>query len=347
MQITTVSDPITWNQALLRLPQPPVLQSGEWGAFKTRHGWEARGWLFADGACGPKAAALVLRRKLPRLPWNILYVPKGPVLDYADADLLNTVLGHLEHLARQQRALFIKIDPDIPIGSPIAQLLRQRGWHPSAEQIQFRNTMLVDLRPSEETLLKAMKAKWRYNIRLSKRKGVQVRLGSLDDLSLLYQMYRETSVRDGFVIRPPGYYHDAWGSFIEAGLAQPFVAEYKSQPLAMVIIFCFGERAWYMYGASRNQHRDKMPNHLLQWEAMRWVKSRGGQIYDMWGAPDELDESDSMWGVYRFKQGFGAEMARHIGAYDYPTSRLGHQAYTVLAPRLLSQLRRLYWRRAS
>jgi lipid II:glycine glycyltransferase (peptidoglycan interpeptide bridge formation enzyme) len=173
---------------------------------------------------------------------------------------------------------------------------------------------------------------------------VTVRPGTADDLPLLYDMYNETAVRDGFVIRPVAYYQDAWGSFIESGLAQPLIAEVDASAVAMVIVFRFGDRAWYMYGASRDQHREKMPNHLLQWEAMRWAKSVGCAVYDMWGAPDELDENDPIWGVYRFKQGFGAQMVRHIGAYDYPNSRLRYWTYTVAMPRLLSLMRRRFWR---
>jgi lipid II:glycine glycyltransferase (peptidoglycan interpeptide bridge formation enzyme) len=156
-------------------------------------------------------------------------------------------------------------------------------------------------------------------------------------------MYKETSQRNEFVIRPQEYYRDAWGSFIEAGLAQPLIAEVEDQAVAMIILFRFGKWAWYMYGASRTIHREDMPNHLLQWEAIQWAKAQGCTTYDMWGAPDELDESDPMWGVYRFKKGFGAELAQHIGAYDYPTSRLGYWLYSVAMPRLLALMRRRHW----
>jgi lipid II:glycine glycyltransferase (peptidoglycan interpeptide bridge formation enzyme) len=155
-------------------------------------------------------------------------------------------------------------------------------------------------------------------------------------------MYSETALRDGFVIRPVEYYRDAWNSFIARGLAHPLIAKVNGDAVAMVILFRFGDRAWYMYGASRNLHRDKMPNHLLQWQAIRWAKSVGCKVYDLWGAPDQLVESDPMWGVYRFKQGFGASLVKHIGAYDFPSSRLWYWIYMVVIPRLLSLMRRRY-----
>lgn len=346
MELVAVHDRTKWNRALLRLPRPHILQSWEWGAFKSRHGWSATHWLLTDANGTPRAAALVLQRRLWRLPWGLLYVPKGPLLDPTDLEAWDGILAHLERLGRRQRTIFVKLDPDVSVDQDaVTGLLSRRRWRPSTEQIQFRNTMTLDLTQDEDTLLAEMKSKWRYNIRLADRRGVTVRAGSVDDLPLLYDMYRETALRDGFVIRPFDYYRDAWGSFVESGLAHPLIAQVDGDPVAMLILFNFGATAWYMYGASRDRHRDKMPNHLLQWRALCWAKSIGCTVYDMWGAPDEPIESDPLWGVYRFKQGFGASLAQHIGAYDYPISRPWYWVYTVLMPRLLAMMRRRHWGR--
>lgn len=347
MEPVAVPDRATWTRALLNLPHPHVLQSWEWGAFKARYGWSPVRWLLRDATGAPRAAALVLHRRLSPLPIGLLYVPKGPLLAHNEEGAWVEMLAHLERLADSQRAVFVKIDPDVNADeAQVTDCLRQRNWRPSAEQIQFRSTMVLDLTEDKEALMAAMKSKWRYNIRLAGRKGVTVRSGGAEDLPLLYDMYRETALRDGFVIRPFEYYQDAWGSFIENGLAQPFIAEVDRDAVAMALPFRFGNRAWYMYGASRDRHREKMPNHLLQWRAMCWAKSVGCSVYDMWGAPDELDESDPLWGVYRFKRGFGANLVRHIGAYDYVNSPLLYWVYTMVMPRLLAVMRRRFWRRA-
>ncbi len=337
----------TWNAALAELPQRHFLQTWEWGAFKSRHGWRVERLLWREGE-RPRAMASVLTRRPGRWSGAVLYVPKGPALDYADHALLDEVLGRLEAEARRQGGLFIKIDPDVRLdgaeGAAVVESLRGRGWLESDEQIQFRNTMLLDLSDSLDDLMAGMKSKWRYNTRLAVRRGVTVRRGGLDDLPLLYEMYAETARRDEFVIRPEAYYRDVWTTFIEAGLAQPLIAEVEGEAVAMVILFRFADRAWYVHGASRSVHRDKMPNHWLQWEGIRWAKEQGCAVYDMWGAPDELDESDPMWGVYRFKRGFGGEFVRHIGAWDYPVSRLGYWLYTGLMPHVLATMRWWYRR---
>ena len=356
VNIREVTERAEWNTALASLPTRHVLQTWEWGQFKGRWGWSPRYLLFEEGGV-PRAAALILRREVPWLGLGILYVPKGPALDYSDAALVEAVLGELEAIARRERAIFVKIDPDVPhppapspeterhvSGEGVVALLAQRDWRFSLEQIQFRNTMLLDVTRPEEELLAAMKSKTRYNVRMASRKGVAVRVGGVEDIETLYAMYAETSRRDDFIIRPPGYYRDVWSSFSSAGLAQPLLAEVEGQAVAGLILFHFGDRAWYMYGMSRDAHRDKMPNHLLQWEAIRWAKSHGCTVYDMWGAPDELNESDPMWGVYRFKEGFGGRLAAHIGAYDFAASKLWYWAYTVAMPRVLDVMRRRHQR---
>ena len=333
MTLTTINDASQWNSALAALPGHHVLQTWEWGQFKRRWGWTPR-YLLSPAH---DAAALVLRRTISPLNLNLLYVPKGPALDYANAATVDRVLGDLIEVARRERAIFIKIDPDLPATDQL--ILRDRGWRFSAEQIQFRNTMLIDLTPAEDQLLAAMKPKTRYNVRLAEKKGVVIRSGTLADLDVLYAMYAETAQRDGFIIRPLDYYRDAWGSFIQSGLGQPLLAQVDGDVVAGLILFHFADRAWYMYGMSRNVHRDKMPNYLLQWAAMRWAKARGCTRYDLWGAPDELTEADSMWGVYKFKEGLGADFTPHVGAHDYVISPLGYWLYTRLMPRLLDVLR--------
>jgi peptidoglycan pentaglycine glycine transferase (the first glycine) len=357
-----------------------VLQTWEWSQVKSHYGWlpspmvwdEAKRFTNFNSktpALQPRAAALLLQRQVSiggfSARMRVLYIPKGPLLDWADADLRARCLNDLQALARRRGAIFIKIDPDVPLGQgipgqpgskndPIGQAvlsdLRKQGWHFSNEQIQFRNTVILDLSDPEETLLQRMKQKTRYNIRLAERKGVVVRTGTRADLGLLYKMYAETSLRDGFVIREEGYYQRVWNRFLcspdQTGdshvipLAEPLIAEVNGEPVAAAIIFRFAGKAWYLYGMSREIHREKMPNALLQWEAIRRAKMDGCKVYDLWGAPDVFDESDDLWGVYRFKEGLGGNVLRTIGAWDLPVRPMLYRLYSQTLPRLLEMMRR-------
>ncbi|MCB0033148.1 MAG: peptidoglycan bridge formation glycyltransferase FemA/FemB family protein [Anaerolineales bacterium] len=356
MELTTqtIDDAADWHQLLTTFPNAHPLQTWTWGAFKSRWGWSAQQLAFYNNEQELVAAALLLKRPIPRTPFSILYTPKGPVFDEHNRPLREALLAKLEAIARQSKAIFLKIDPDVvrgygdeevvpqPAGVELMQLLEKRGWCFSDDQIQFRNTVTMDITRPEEELLADMKSKTRYNIRLAGRKDVVVREGTPTDFDMIYAMYAETAARDGFIIRPRAYYLDGWQALYDADLAMPLIAEFEGTPLGAVVIVKFNQKAIYMYGASTDLERNRMPNYLLQWEAIRWAKAHGCSLYDFWGAPDEFEETDSMWGVWRFKKGFNGQVARHIGAWDYAARPWLYKLYTQAIPKYLALLKR--WR---
>jgi lipid II:glycine glycyltransferase (peptidoglycan interpeptide bridge formation enzyme) len=134
-----------------------------------------------------------------------------------------------------------------------------------------------------------------------------------------------TAERDGFGIHTQAYYQAAHQLFVPAGQGRLLLAEHEGRLLAALVVFALDETACYMYGASSNEGRKLMPTYLLQWEAMLWAKEKGCRFYDLWGVPDEDESvleseftrrSDGLWGVYRFKRGFGGQLVRTAGAWD-------------------------------
>ncbi len=384
-----------WNQLIASLANPHFLQTFEWGQVKARYGWTPfyavwtrQSSVISDQSSVPDgcvAACLILKRAIPirgfaaRL--SVLYAPKGPLLDWTNESLRKRVLDDLQSFAKKQGAIFLKMDPDVVLGTgipgadgsledaggaAIQSELARRGWVYSSDQIQFRNSVLIDLQPIEEEMLARMKQKTRYNVRLAEKKGVTVRVGTADDLPMLYKMYAETSVRDGFVIRDEGYYQTVWKLFMSKVESQkspdtpqspitnyqlpitfPLIAEVNGEPVAGLFLFLFAGRAYYVYGMSREIHREKMPTYLLQWDAMKRAKSAGCTVYDLWGAPETFGESDSMWGVYRFKEGLGGRVVRTLGAWDYAPNKFWYKMYSEILPRVLDVLRARGKRKAS
>jgi lipid II:glycine glycyltransferase (peptidoglycan interpeptide bridge formation enzyme) len=310
---------------------------------------------------------MILKRSIPvgRFAKNlcVLYIPKGPNLDWNNTTLRQRVLGDLQGFARRQGAIFVKLDPDVALGQGVpgapdaveftpGQAVRSdlmhTGWKFSQDQIQFRNTVMIDLAPGTDELLARMKQKTRYNLRLAQKKGVTVRVGTVDDLPMLFRMYAETSVRDGFLIREEGYYQTVWHTFGHATpdtssstnpFHEPLIAEVAGDPVGAVSMFYFAGQAIYLFGMSRDEHREKMPNYLLQWEAMQRAKALGNKTYNLWGAPDEFDQSDGLWGVFRFKEGLGGFVSRTLGAWDFTPNPLLYKMYTQMLPRLMDLMR--------
>jgi peptidoglycan pentaglycine glycine transferase (the first glycine) len=358
--------PQAWNELIASLPLAHLLQTWEWSQVKTKYGWQAMPFTWQTAGEKPVAAAMVLKRSFPiggfAKKMCVLYIPKGPLMDWADVALRCRVLDNLQAFAKRQAAIFIKIDPDVVLGTgvpgaeqaveftggqTIQSELEQKGWRFSHDQIQFRNTVLVDLTPSEEELLARMKQKTRYNIRLAQKKGVTVRAGTLDDLPLLYHMYAETSIRDNFLIREQGYYQTIWRNFMQVApsasslqpSSEPLIAEVGSEPVGAVSMFYFAGQAIYLFGMSRETHREKMPNHLLQWEAIRRARTLGCRTYNLWGAPDEFNQHDGLWGVFRFKEGLGGYVSRTLGAWDFTTNPLMYKLYTQTLPKIMDVMR--------
>lgn len=321
----TLLTALEWDAFLTGHPQAHLLQTSAWGSLKA-----AFGWRVARVRAGEGGAQLLFRpitRRLPGGP-SIAYLAKGPIgADWA------ALWPEIHAVCRRERALLLKVEPDAWEDSAGALAARLPGFTAEARAVQPARTLLISLEGDEDAWLARMKQKTRYNIRLAEKKGVSVRPTA--DLDVFYRLMQATGARDGFGVHSADYFRRAYDLFHPAGLAELLLAEYDGQPLAALMVFARGARAWYFYGASNDEERNRMPTYLLQWQAMRWAKARGCASYDLWGVPDAPEEtleasfsnrSDGLWGVYRFKRGFGGQLLRSAGAWDY--------AYLPLARRL-------------
>jgi peptidoglycan pentaglycine glycine transferase (the first glycine) len=312
-----------WDAFVSTHAQGHLLQSWQWGELKGRTGWSPLRLVLEQPETQQiLAAAQVLRRTAPHLPlWAgyLAYIPKGPVLDWSQPALCETFLTQLEHTLRRQGAIALRIEPAqeaTPENAHVHQRLLDWGAQP-VPPIQPLRTILLDLSPSEETLLAALKEKWRYNVRLAARKGVTVRTATTEaDVRTWYDLLRITSTRDRFGIHTLDYYLHIWQLLAPFNQVRLLLAEYQGQVLAGIFVGLFAQQVIYLYGASSNEQRHLMPNYLLQWEAIRYAKRYSARSYDFWGIPATDDDTEAMAGVYRFKSGWGGRVVSFLGAYQ-------------------------------
>jgi lipid II:glycine glycyltransferase (peptidoglycan interpeptide bridge formation enzyme) len=309
--------PNEWENFLAGFPEAHILQTRAWGDLKSAFGWKPRYLSIQAAGSGETVGAQILFRLLP-FHASIAYIAKGPV-GCRSLTACPQFWHEVDGLCEQERAIFLILEPDLWEGDDTSQaeLNALPGFEEGFQTIQPRRTLVVDLQGSEEQVLARMKQKTRYNIRLAQKKGILVHAS--EDIETFHRLIMLTGERDVFGVHSLEYYRRAYDLFSSGGDCILLQAELEGEPVAAMMAFRRGSRAWYFYGASGNQHRERMPTYLLQWEAMRWGRACGCTSYDLWGVPD-VDEAaleaeftsrtEGLWGVYRFKRGFGGELKR-------------------------------------
>ena len=343
------------------------LQTPFWCEFKSKHGWSYRRFKLEieykeneqdNDPQGNNYEVSVINRSFAGGRFSIAYIPLFPKLPF-DAEQINPNDQTIEFAAflhdiafavkpfLPKNTIAIRFDPDVAFdtaeerdvynkGIKIISFADKLGLKKNHVDIQPPDTTLVDLTGTEEEILAKMHQKWRYNIRLSEKKGVSVKkhLGNDVNLSekidIFYALTKETNARDGNSSHAKEYYLDLIklsAEQIAAGKDVPqiclYIAEHEGEPIASIMTLFSKDEAIYLYGASSNKKRNLMPNHLLQWTAMKDAKAYGSKYYDMYGMPpDGENENHPMHGLYMFKANFGGRIIHRIGSWDIVTSAL-------------------------
>ncbi len=323
MPIVSLSD---WNRFLTSSPNAHLLQTGEWGELKAAFGWKPVRVVHGE------AGAQILFRTLP-LGFTVGYLPKLAVSVQQSA-VSQGLWREIDLVCKQNRAVFLKLEPDLWQDTTNQLQISNYQFQISPHNIQPPRTIIVDIQGPEEEILARMKQKTRYNIRLAEKKGVTVR--AWDDIESFHKMMLVTGGRDGFGVHSREYYQRAYELLRPKQMGELLLAEYEGKSLAALFVARNGNRAYYLYGASTDDERNRMPTYLLQWEALKWSKAHGCEEYDLWGVPDEEEavletnfetRHDGLWGVYRFKRGFGGELKRAVQAMDRVYNPLLYWAY--------------------
>ena len=195
------------------------------------------------------------------------------------------------------------------------------------DEIQPRFVFQLNIKgKTEDEIFKEFHSKTRYNIRLATKKGVVIKEGTRDDLKDFHKIMIETGARDNFIIRPLEYFERMYDCLGPEHM-KLLMAYHNDEPIAGIIPIMYGNKVWYLYGASSNRHRNLMPNYLLQWTMIQEAIKRGADMYDFRGVSGVVDESHPQYGLYRFKKGFNADFTEFIGEIYLPFKPLRYKLY--------------------
>lgn len=299
------------------------LQSWEWGEFRQQTGLKVIRLGAFEGK-KIKAAYQLTVHPLPKINNNVLYFPKGPLPD-------KIMLQALQKLGEEEKAVFIKMEPNIRENLDVQKFLLDNGCR-QGKSLFTPYSFQLDLRSSEEQLLTNMKPKTRYNIRVAQKHGVEI---VEDNSPKAFEEYlhltAETTRRQRFYAHGAEYHRQMWKIMSQSGIAHLFLAKYQKQVLASYVFFVFNKVLYYPYGASTREHREVMPTYALFWEAIKFGQKMGCQLFDMWGSPGPNPSPHDPWyGFHQFKEGFGGELVKFIGTYDLVINPPFYQLFNII-----------------
>lgn len=390
-----------------------LLQLSSWANVKRTNGWSGERVAVArDGQT--TGVALLLFKRLPKLPYTLCYAPRGFVVDYDDNESLEALRNEAVRVAKANKAIAIKLDPNVD-RDEIPGLLeamsglgfKHNGYGGGFDYAQPRFTMETDLKPSEKDIFAKFHHKFRYNVRLAERKGIVCYEAGREELETFANLMKVTGERDGFSIRGLDYFENLYDCLANEGDAKLFLTkldptaalvktnatiEKAERDLAKIersleketvekkvtslrnrqtqtteqiekakqaraeleslqerypqglilsgaLLTLAGRRSYYLYGASSNEFREFMPNHLMQWTMMQYAKSVGAERYDFGGVSGNIEATDEYAGLYAFKSGWGSDMIEKVGEFDLPLNRPLYMLFEKGLP-LVKELRR-------
>ena len=294
-------------------------QSIEWGELKID--WKNEIIIIENQKRQIIATISVLIRKIP-LFGNLMYVPRGPVGDIHDKNILEQLTYKINELAKKYHAFVIKIEPNVEFKDErFKQIVKELGYGINSQAMNFEqeiqarhNFRLYIQQRSQQEVFDSFSNKTRYNIRLAQR-------------------------RDDFRIRKKSYFERLYQVFPKENLNLK-IAYFEGEPIAAILLISYGKKMWYLYGASSNLHRNTMPNYLLQWEAIQMAIEQKMDVYDFRGV--SYKENGQEDGLFHFKKGFGADLVELIGEIYIPFKPLRYASYQI-AERQFRNIRNFFY----
>lgn len=317
----TEKDKAKYEAFITKHNKSHFMQSPEWARVKNN--WKNEVIVCKDEQGEIKGTLSVLIRKVPFFKSTMMYAPRGPVCDVTDAETFSALIEGAKQKAKKYKSYVLKIDPDVKSeNEAFVSMAKKLGFRfknasKNFEGIQPRFVFRLQVSgKTEETLMETFHSKTRYNIRLAERKGVHVTIGTRADLEKFHEIMVVTGTRDAFVVRSLDYFQRMYDCFAPEHL-RLYLAWYNGEIIAGTIAILYGNKVWYLYGASSNEYRNVMPNYLLQYEMMKWALENHCDIYDFRGVSGDVNENNPLYGLYRFKKGFNGEFTEFVGEMDY------------------------------
>ena len=338
-----------YEDFVIHHPMGTFMQSYKWAKVKSNWGCSV---IVSRDRDTQKivGSVMLLSKRIPLLGASILYAPRGPLCSPDAPEVLEDLMTGVQMVAKKHNAFLLKIDPYAEeTDEALIALFTNLGFRYQPDQkdlttVQTRINYVLDLTgKTAEEIFSSFHSKCRYNIRVAMRHGVQCLVQDKSHIGEFYRLYEITAQRDGFVPRPQAYFERILDSMQLNG--RLYLCYYDGQAISGAIAINYGGKTCYLYGASSNEHRNVMPNYLMQWEMIQWAIETRCHTYDFQGIPFHDDPQSSYYGIYQFKKSFNGRIEKLVGDFDYVLRPSVHRAFTLLGGlhrKMASQLHALH-----
>lgn len=340
--VKEVSDKDKWEDFSLKSHPNTFLQSWNWGQFNIKLGRK----IFRLGAFeSDKLVGIALLVKYETKLGNYLYCPRGPLLDWGDLPILDSIITHVMEIAKEENAIFLKFDPLLEETPENRDIFKKREFTPAVAFVQVEDAWLLDLEKSEDDLLMDMRKTTRYLIRHEPKQGVRVEMSNkMSDIEHFVDLLYSTASRKNFVNHPKDYYIKQFEILSKNNQMSVFKAIKNGKVLAMAVVAFYGDMAYYLHGASVENAQDA--GYPIQWEIIKESKRKGLKTYNFWGVVKDKNfhPGHPWYGFSLFKRGFGGYKYTYIRAQDLPLSpKYWLYRYLEKGRRLKIRLQTGYW----
>jgi lipid II:glycine glycyltransferase (peptidoglycan interpeptide bridge formation enzyme) len=305
-----------WDSFLESVPDCGFMQSSWWVDFRATTGWEHFGAMLKD------RHAIVGGAVVMKFSYEdgrcFYYIPEGPALPDDESiagQIFEAILETIEErrLTDEETVSHLRMEPRWQRLPSFVS-----GFRTAPSFLEPRNTLCVDLRPSEAAIRAQMKPKGRYNIGVAQRHGVSVVEDPSDQgLADFLAIYQETTTRHGLRGKPPSYFRTLVPMLTSLHRGSVFFAEHEGTRLTAAVVVYFGRRATYFFGGSLSSDRGVMAPYLLHFEIMRRAKAMGHEWYDFWGIAPASDPDHPWQNISVFKRKFGGQELKLVPTLDY------------------------------
>ncbi len=307
---------LEWEKLVAETPESGFMQTFFWADFKRQTGWET----FKIGIFEDKkliGGAIIMKYYFGNT--SFLYIPEGPVINYADDQSKNIFKAFIREIDKlvtfwgKHPTTHLRIEPRLDKLPAYFKDFVKAPYN-----LEPKQTLMIDLNLKEEEILASMKPKGRYNIKVAERFGIEIKSDdSTSALPTFLNIYRQTKSRNSFKGKEDWYFESLAPLLPSSKKGQFYTASYQGKILAVALVIFFGERVSYFFGGSTDTDKEKMAPYLLHFEIMKEAKSKGYRFYDLWGIAEKEDDETNTWhGFSKFKRQFGGKRFDFIGTYD-------------------------------